>query len=150
MGQIIKKTFKKLHDIDGLAQDCSISIANAMEILQSCTKPSMSCSIGIKQPVKLQSDMMTPFEPVALKIARCCKKLFYIVVLKFRPPPHVCGQRSLAQNLGWPQHSIVNGRHGNTHWMSNGGLGIHREEEACQLRKKMLFADLEIQACNVK
>ena len=25
--------------IDGLRQDCSISIANALEILQSCTKP---------------------------------------------------------------------------------------------------------------
>ena len=28
------------HQIDGLVQDCSISIALAMEILQSCTKPS--------------------------------------------------------------------------------------------------------------
>ena len=28
--------------INGLVQDCSISIAFAMEILQSCTKPSMS------------------------------------------------------------------------------------------------------------
>ena len=28
--------------IDGLAQDCSISSASAMEILQSCTKPSIS------------------------------------------------------------------------------------------------------------
>ena len=28
--------------IDGLRQDCSISIANALEILQSCTKPSIS------------------------------------------------------------------------------------------------------------
>ena len=27
--------------IDGLAQDCSISIANALEMLQSCTKPSI-------------------------------------------------------------------------------------------------------------
>ena len=27
--------------INGLVQDCSISIANAMEILQSCTKPSI-------------------------------------------------------------------------------------------------------------
>ena len=27
--------------IDGLVQDCSISIANAMEILQSCTKSSI-------------------------------------------------------------------------------------------------------------
>ena len=26
--------------IDGLVQDCNISIANALEILQSCTKPS--------------------------------------------------------------------------------------------------------------
>ena len=28
------------HYIDGLAQDCSNSIANALELLQSCTKPS--------------------------------------------------------------------------------------------------------------
>ena len=28
--------------IDGLAQDCSNSIANALELLQSCTKPSIS------------------------------------------------------------------------------------------------------------
>ena len=28
-------------DIDGLVQDCSISSALAMEILQSCTKPLM-------------------------------------------------------------------------------------------------------------
>ena len=31
--------------VDGLAQDCSNSIANALELLQSCTKPSMS-SLG--------------------------------------------------------------------------------------------------------
>ena len=29
--------------IDGLAQDCSNSIANAHELLQSCTKPSIWC-----------------------------------------------------------------------------------------------------------
>ena len=28
------------HDSDGLVQDCSNSIANALELLQSCTKPS--------------------------------------------------------------------------------------------------------------
>ena len=27
------------HNIDGLVQDCSNSIANALELLQSCTKP---------------------------------------------------------------------------------------------------------------
>ena len=30
---------------DGLVQDCSISIANALEILQSCTKPSISTTV---------------------------------------------------------------------------------------------------------
>ena len=29
------------HDINGLVQDCSNSIANALELLQSCTKPSI-------------------------------------------------------------------------------------------------------------
>ena len=29
--------------IDGLVQDCSNSIANALELLQSCTKPSICC-----------------------------------------------------------------------------------------------------------
>ena len=30
-----------MHDIDGLVQDCSNSIADALELLQSCTKPSL-------------------------------------------------------------------------------------------------------------
>ena len=34
-------------NIDGLAQDCSNSIANAPELLQSCTKPSISTYIYI-------------------------------------------------------------------------------------------------------
>ena len=29
------------YNIDGLVQDCSSSIANALELLQSCTKPSI-------------------------------------------------------------------------------------------------------------
>ena len=33
-------------DIDGPVQDCSISIANALEILQSCIEPSISCWIN--------------------------------------------------------------------------------------------------------
>ena len=32
--------YKGCSDIDGLAQDYSISFANALEVLQSCTKPS--------------------------------------------------------------------------------------------------------------
>ena len=34
-----------LHNFDGLVQDCSISIALAMEILQSCTKPSICITV---------------------------------------------------------------------------------------------------------
>ena len=34
------------YQIHGLAQDCRISIANALEILQSCTKPSV-CLFGV-------------------------------------------------------------------------------------------------------
>ena len=29
------------HHVDGLVQDCSDSIANILQLLQSCTKPSM-------------------------------------------------------------------------------------------------------------
>ena len=32
--------------ISGLVQDCSISIANALEILQSCTNPSIYASVN--------------------------------------------------------------------------------------------------------
>ena len=38
----------KIH-IDGSVQDCSISIANTMETLQSCTKPS-TCKVYINAP----------------------------------------------------------------------------------------------------
>ena len=31
--------FKDVANIDGLVQDCSNSIANALDLLQSCTKP---------------------------------------------------------------------------------------------------------------
>ena len=44
--------------IDGLAQDCSISIANALEILQSCTKPSIYVLLSFSElipPVKAVS-----------------------------------------------------------------------------------------------
>ena len=44
--------------IDGLVQDCSISIANALEILQSCTKPliyacysALMCSPCVNSPL---------------------------------------------------------------------------------------------------
>ena len=33
--------------LNGLMQDCSISIANALEILQSCSKPSISSNLDI-------------------------------------------------------------------------------------------------------
>ena len=39
-----------IHYIDGLAQDCSISIANALEILQSCTNPSIQTLLVQEAP----------------------------------------------------------------------------------------------------
>ena len=42
MSIVAKK--EKILNIDGLVQDCSISIANTLEILQSCTKPSIYIS----------------------------------------------------------------------------------------------------------
>ena len=36
-------------DIDGLVQDRSISIANALEILRSCTKPSICKNISLSR-----------------------------------------------------------------------------------------------------
>ena len=34
------------HHIDGLVQDCNNFIANALELLQSCTKP-LICSVSL-------------------------------------------------------------------------------------------------------
>ena len=36
---VLKIAVTSRHDIYGLEQDCSNSIANALELLQSCTKP---------------------------------------------------------------------------------------------------------------
>ena len=45
--------FKAFQYIDGLVQDCNTSIANALEILQSCTKP----LIYSEQPI---TQLITP------------------------------------------------------------------------------------------
>ena len=37
--------------VDGLVQDCSNSSALAMELLQSCSKPSMWCVIDLTMPL---------------------------------------------------------------------------------------------------
>ena len=44
------------HQVDGLVQDCSISIANALEILQSCTKP-LECTFAASSVSYHQSDI---------------------------------------------------------------------------------------------
>ena len=41
--------------IDGLVQDCGSSSALAMELLRSCTKPSISCILGISQCARVLS-----------------------------------------------------------------------------------------------
>ena len=37
----VTESSEKQNHVDGFVQDCSNSIANALEILQSCTKPSI-------------------------------------------------------------------------------------------------------------
>ena len=51
--QITVLPFVKLEHLDGLVQDCSNSIANALELLQSCTKPSTLWkeNISVYQPI---------------------------------------------------------------------------------------------------
>ena len=45
------KSFKAVRkDIDSLVQDCSNSIANAMELPQSCTNPSISSIVVSPMP----------------------------------------------------------------------------------------------------
>ena len=46
-------TLKSLH-IDGLVQDCSNSSALALELLQSCTKPSIYKNCSSADPVYMQ------------------------------------------------------------------------------------------------
>ena len=41
MAALCIKVHKTQRNIDGLAQDCSNFIANALELVQSCTKPSI-------------------------------------------------------------------------------------------------------------
>ena len=55
------------HSIDGLVQDCSISITNALEILQPCTKPlvystenNLSRTTQIYHPVIFCLEMVNP------------------------------------------------------------------------------------------
>ena len=51
-----------MHNIDGLAQDCSNSSAKALELLQSCTKPSL-CWVLILRVMccDFSTDMPRPY-----------------------------------------------------------------------------------------
>ena len=47
--------WRRVIRIDGLVQDCSNSIANALELLQSCTKPSMYALVNGKPLLEMIS-----------------------------------------------------------------------------------------------
>ena len=49
---------QKVRYITGLVQYCSSSIANTLELLQSCTKPLISIMVGDSNPF-VSSDMQT-------------------------------------------------------------------------------------------
>ena len=46
----MKWSYMEIH-INGLGQDCSMSIANSLELLQSSTKPSIYCSVFVFQSI---------------------------------------------------------------------------------------------------
>ena len=62
-----------IHYIDGLVQDCSISIANAMEILQSSTKPSI-CQVTHTTSVESAKECTSLNQQLV-----CHKECFYWV-----------------------------------------------------------------------
>ena len=70
--RLILLTFSH-HHMDGLAQDCSNSIANALELLQSCAKPSILLLTSLQQSCQgcilssLRSPYLPPFYPSALR-----------------------------------------------------------------------------------
>ena len=65
-------------DIDGLVQDCSNSNANALELLQSCTKPSIcSCKVlanGLFRNIGLCDDFISCYQDSLLPILTHGKK----------------------------------------------------------------------------
>ena len=68
--------------IDGLVQDCSISSANALEILQPCTKPSMlvkntphSSTVGVRYGIYCCEYKTWPMFNL-LSSLQCCKAIY--------------------------------------------------------------------------
>ena len=53
------------YDIDGLVQECSNSIANALELLRSCAMPSIRIQLGKYRPVNVDTHAPTPPWPTA-------------------------------------------------------------------------------------
>ena len=68
---------------DGLVQDCSISIALAMEILQSCTKPSIWHMHLILEAYESYSGMCFSQPVVVVRASIWCNKKITIVTFTF-------------------------------------------------------------------
>ena len=76
----------ELDNVDGLVQDCSNSIANALELLQSCTKPSVCFYLMISVLVQILNTncvgicnmylyvwyMVVPIKYPSFQIFLCC------------------------------------------------------------------------------
>ena len=60
--------------IDGLVQDCSNSIANAMELLQSCAKPSVFWQVNAKEMLLKYLNTICPIKSRWF----CCAFLFFL------------------------------------------------------------------------
>ena len=63
----------KIYRIDGFVQDCSNSIANALELLQPCTKPTWWCPINI-QHIKCKLNVLIPRCPFLAGLSAADRK----------------------------------------------------------------------------
>ena len=64
--------YKNAHaHIEGLAQDCNNSIANALELLQSCAKPSICCHTPFTGLVSFLFQIPAVRWPVISQTSRC-------------------------------------------------------------------------------
>ena len=72
--------------IDGLVQNCSNPIANALGLLQSCTKPSISCWITLlgDETVKSQALYPNQFTPGirTIRVVECQRRVSQIRALQ--------------------------------------------------------------------
>ena len=73
----VKPHWRTRLNIDGFVQDCSISIANALEILQSCTKPSIYHTIPPEPMTYITTAKKKHNNTVYISYGTCCISVLF-------------------------------------------------------------------------